>query len=86
MAASTRPRVTRPSGTSAGYGPCVTDLQQWLTERVRESPMNQREIAEAVGITQKHMTALMRGHAEGTLTTWQEILDVIGARLPAEPG
>lgn len=82
MAASTRSWVTRPSGTSAGYGSGVTDLQQWLAAFVRESPMNQREIAEAVGITQKHMTALVRGHSEGSLTLWQEILDVIGVRLP----
>jgi DNA-binding XRE family transcriptional regulator len=82
MAASTRPWVTRPPGTSARYAPRVTDLQRWLTDRVRESPMNQREIAQAVGITEKHMSQLMQGHAMGSLRLWQDILDVIGVRLP----
>lgn len=81
MAASTRPWVTRPSGTSAGYGSGVTDLQRWLIERVRESGMTQTEIAARVGITQKHMSYLMNGKNEGSLTMWQRIFDVIGVRL-----
>lgn len=81
MAASTRSWVTRPSGTSARYAPRVTDLQRWLIERVRESGMTQTEIAARVGITQKHMSYLMNGKNEGSLTTWQRIFDVIGVSL-----
>ena len=77
------PNTDHPTATYFGrYAARVTDLQRWLTDRVRESPMNQREIAEAVGITQKHLSQLMTGRQEGSLTMWQRILDVIGVRLP----
>lgn len=44
--------------------------------------MNQRQIAEAVGISEKHLSQLMTGHAMGSLRLWQDILDVVGIRLP----
>ena len=59
----------------------MTDLQRWLAGFVRESPLTQTEIAERVGITQKHLSGLMTGRSEGSLTMWQKILDTIGVQL-----
>lgn len=59
----------------------VTELQHFLAGLVRSNRIPQTEIASAVGISEKHLSQMLNGRVEGTLTMWQAVLDAAGVRL-----
>jgi transcriptional regulator with XRE-family HTH domain len=63
----------------------MTRLQVQLRERLLDAlarrHMSQADLARAAGISQKHLSQLMTGHAEGTLTMWQDLFDATSHRV-----
>jgi DNA-binding phage protein len=53
-----------------------------LVDLVRHTRTQQREIARKAGISEKHLSQMLNGHAEGTLTVWQAVLDAAGLTIP----
>lgn len=62
----------------------MSGLQEWLVGIVRDSGKSQAWISEEVGITQKHMSQIMTGKAEGSLRLWSDILDAVGVHIAVE--
>lgn len=59
----------------------MTSLQRWLAGFIRRSPRTQAELAARLGISEKHLSQLVTGKEEGSLTMWQRILDELGVTL-----
>lgn len=59
-------------------------LQEWLVHWVRvglqENGWSQADLAELVGLTEKHLSQLLTGKAGGTLGTWDALLTAVGVR------
>jgi DNA-binding phage protein len=60
----------------------ITTLQAYLSALVRSTGVLQVEIAEKVGVSEKHLSQMLNGRVEGTLSMWQSVLDAAGVRLP----
>ena len=61
--------------------PSRTHLQQLLAGLVRDSGVPQAELARRVGFSEKHVSQMLTGRVEGTLTAWQVLLDAAGVEL-----
>lgn len=63
-------------------------LGRAVWRRRRELGMGQRELAEAIGSSQAHVSRIEHGLGNPTLQTIQRLEDVLGIRLVAlgEPG
>jgi transcriptional regulator with XRE-family HTH domain len=59
----------------------MTELQALLVHLVRSTGIRQRTICGRVGITEKHLSEMLNGRTEGTLKTWQAVLDAAGVSL-----
>lgn len=70
-----RRRRRVPDMTSRG------DMQALLWAEVKTSGETQARIAELAGVTPKHLSQLMRGHATGSLDTIDAVLAACGRRL-----
>ena len=55
----------------------VTQLQRELIAQVKDSALMQVDLSRRTGYTQKHISMVLNGHVEGTLTMWQAMLDAI---------
>ncbi len=57
-------------------------LQVWFVAEcksgLREQGMKQKDLARAAGVTPKHVSALMRGRASGSLELWMVLLECSG--------
>jgi transcriptional regulator with XRE-family HTH domain len=40
---------------------------------------SQADLAQTVGISQKHLSQMMNGKAQGTLEMWQQLLEAVGS-------
>lgn len=60
----------------------MTTLQTYLAALVRSAGVPQVEIAEKIGVSEKHLSQMLNGRVEGTLSMWQSVLDAAGVRLP----
>lgn len=62
-----------------------TPLQRALSDIVRErltaSAMTQADAAAFVGVSEKHLSRILNGRDEGTLTMWQRLLDFVDGDL-----
>lgn len=56
----------------------MTEIQEFLAGLVRSAGMTQRELAQTVGITESYLSRMLNGRVEGTLSTWQRLLDATG--------
>jgi transcriptional regulator with XRE-family HTH domain len=59
----------------------MTALQAFLADLVRHTGLPQQQIAGEVGISEKHLSQMLNGRVEGTLSTWQAVLDAAGVSL-----
>ena len=59
----------------------MTELQAFLIGLVRNTQIPQRDIIGKAGISEKHLSQMLNGHVEGTLSTWQAVLDAAGVSL-----
>lgn len=55
--------------------PLQTELINRVLHNLERNPTTQKTLAHNAGITDKHLTRLLKGHDEGRLKTWQKILD-----------
>lgn len=53
----------------------TTQLQKELIAQVRESALLQVDLARRTGYSQKHISQVLNGRVEGTLTLWQALVD-----------
>ena len=60
----------------------MTALQSLLSALVRDARLRQIAIAERAGLSTKHLSQMLNGRVEGTLTMWQAVLDAAGISLP----
>lgn len=60
----------------------MTDLQAMLSTLVRHTQIPQVQIAGKAGLSEKHLSQMLTGNVEGTLTMWQAVLDAAGVSLP----
>ena len=60
----------------------MTDLQSFLSALVRHTRVPQVQIAAVAGISGKHLSQMLNGRVEGTLSMWQSVFDAAGVRLP----
>lgn len=62
----------------------MTPLQAWLIARVRQGLIDknwaQVQLADAAGISQKHLSQVLSGHAAATVTLWDRLLSLVDAR------
>lgn len=69
-----------------GEGLPMSWLQALFAERLRSElkrkKMTQGKFAAAAGITEKQLSSLMVGRAEGSLTMWGHLLDVLDEVQP----
>lgn len=54
---------------------CMTNLQTFLSAAIRASGWPQAHLAESAGMSAKHVSQMLTGRVEGTLTAWQSLLD-----------
>lgn len=59
----------------------MTNLQTFLVATVRQAGIAQITLAQEVGITEKHMSQLMNGHASGSIEIWDKLLAAVGVEL-----
>lgn len=57
------------------------ELRDRLLDGLQRRGIRQADLARAVGISQKHLSQMLRGHAEGTLTMWQDCFDALSLRV-----
>jgi predicted transcriptional regulator len=50
-------------------------LQQELIAQVKASALLQVDLARRTGYSQKHISQVLNGRVEGTLTMWQSLID-----------
>ena len=43
--------------------------------------LSQRDTAKLVGISEKHLSQMLNGRVEATLSTWQDIFNALGHRV-----
>lgn len=59
----------------------VSTLQEILVSEVRrrmeEMQVRQRDLATVVGISEKHLSFMLTGKSEGTLTMWDTLLKAL---------
>lgn len=64
----------------------MTDLQRMLADSVRAGMRvrgwSQADLAYAAGVSTKHLSQMLNGRVEGTLSTWQHLLDVVDPPPP----
>lgn len=53
----------------------MIDLQVFLRDLVRTGGVQQRELAQRTGLSEKHISQMMTGRTHGSLATWQLLLD-----------
>lgn len=70
----TQHRADRPAS--------MCPIQQMLVSLIRSSGVTQASLAAATGISEKHMSYLMTGRAEGSLSLWSALLEAGGVHLP----
>jgi len=67
----------------------VTPLQDQLVTALRfdmrRRGWNQADLAFAANISEKHLSQLMTGKQEGTLTMWQHLFDTCAADGQSRP-
>lgn len=58
--------------------PPASDLQAWLAATIRVALRNdglsQADLAVTVSITEKHLSRMLNGRQEGSLTMWDRLL------------
>ena len=58
-------------------------LQTWLVRQVKDGQRrkgwSQVELAARAGISQKHLSQMLRGHVEGSLAVWDRLLVAVEA-------
>ena len=63
----------------------MTRIQHEMAKRIREHlerlGWSQADLAREVGVSQKHLTQLLNGKVEGTLSMWQDIFDALHVRV-----
>lgn len=55
----------------------MTQLQRELIAQVKSSALLQVDLSRRTGYSQKHLSQVLNGHVEGTLTLWQSLIDAI---------
>jgi transcriptional regulator with XRE-family HTH domain len=60
----------------------MSRLQEFLRDLVRASGVPQNELAQRTGLTEKHISEMLNGWSQGTLSAWQALLDAAGVTLP----
>jgi predicted XRE-type DNA-binding protein len=67
----------------------MTKIQSILSKEVRwglcQQRMSQKALAELVGVSQKHLSLMLSGRAEGTLSMWQQLIDAVGSEQFGTP-
>ncbi len=53
----------------------TTQLQKELIAQIRDSALLQVDLSRRTGYSQKHLSQVLNGHVEGTLTFWQALID-----------
>jgi predicted transcriptional regulator len=59
----------------------MTPLQGILVAAVKASGRSQNMLARDAGLTEKHVSQMMTGRVEGTLSAWQAVLDAAGCNF-----
>jgi DNA-binding XRE family transcriptional regulator len=61
-------------------------LRPWLRTvvagAIAADGASQADLARAAGITPKHLCQLLKGRADGSLDCWEQLLHLVGVRLP----
>ena len=59
-------------------------LQAWLAVRVRDGQRaggwTQVELAEAVGVSQTHLSEILNGWRTGSIEVWDRLVEVVDRR------
>lgn len=63
--------------TTAG----LDSLLDALSVAIGRSGRTQKELAAEVGLSEKHVSQMMTGRADGALRSWQALLDAAGLRV-----
>lgn len=53
----------------------MTEIQAFLVWLVRSKGVRQSVLARRSGLTQKHVSQMLTGKAEGSLSAWQALID-----------
>lgn len=65
--------------TTTHTRPKITNIQHDLAERVRTglqaSGWTQSDLARETGYSRRHISRMLHGHYEGSLTCWQHLID-----------
>jgi transcriptional regulator with XRE-family HTH domain len=60
----------------------MTQLQRWLAAQVKaglaDLDMSQAQLARETGMSEKHLSQLLNGHAVGSLLVWNNLLLYVG--------
>lgn len=56
-------------------------LIQRLLEALQRREMTQADLARAVGVSQKHLSQMIHGRADGSFQMWQDCFDALGFRV-----
>lgn len=59
----------------------MTPLQRLLADAVVDSGRRHADLAAETGYSTKHLSQMLNGHTEGTLTAWQRLLDAAGVSV-----
>ena len=63
----------------------MTDLQQQLADAIRfalqKDGRTQRDLAKAAGISEKHLSQMLTGGAEGSFEVWQRLVYELGRNV-----
>ena len=52
----------------------MSPLQVWLTGLVRRSEVSQRDLAMKSGMSEKHVSQMLNGRVEGSVSAWSKLL------------
>jgi transcriptional regulator with XRE-family HTH domain len=65
-------------------------LQEQLTKAVRqgliERGWSQAELARRAGISEKHLSQMLKGRTEGSLSMWDQLLTILAEGRTPVPG
>lgn len=61
-----------------------SSLHQWLVSLVKDSRRSQADLAFEAHLSQKHVSDMLTGKADGSLEAWSRLLDAAGVHLPGE--
>ena len=80
------PVVSGEDAAARTYAYPSSDLQRYLAATVRAAARNrgwpQARVALEAGLSQKHLSQVLTGRAEGSLQMWDRLLKSVGAWPP----